>query len=122
MRWTALGIAAACTAFWLWFGIASAMGEKLGPMNWLLHLVVPGGILLATLVVAWRWQFPGGILLLLEGLIVAAGYPLFFGSRFPWQTVAMVLLTMAVPPLAAGALLLAGRRGERGEVAGGPTL
>lgn len=97
------------TAFWLWFGIASAVGERLGAGNWLAHLLVPGGLLVATAVVAGRWPAAGAALLIAEGLVVAVGYPLTFGQRFPVSTVIFVLLTMAVPPVVAGALLLIGR-------------
>lgn len=106
MRATALTLLALGTAFWLWFGIASAWGEQLGIGNWIAHLLVPGGILLATLLVAWRWPVAGGVLLLLEGVFIAVGYPILVAGRFPWTTVLFVLATMAGPPLVAGALLL----------------
>jgi hypothetical protein len=61
----------------------------------------------ATAAVAWRWRLAGASLLILEGLVIAVGYPLLFGSRFPIATVVMVLMTMAAPLLAAGILLIA---------------
>jgi hypothetical protein len=115
MRATALTLLALGTAFWLWFGAASAWGEGLGIGNWVAHLLVPGGVLLATLLVAWRWPVAGGGLLLLEGTFIAVGYPILVAGRFPWTTVLFVPLTMAAPPLAAGALLLFDeRRGRAG--------
>jgi hypothetical protein len=111
-RWVrplAWGIIVLVTAFWLWFGIASAAAERLGPMNWLGHLVVPGGVLVVTALVAWRWPIVGASLLIAEGLFVAVAYPLTFGRRFPAFTTVMVLLTMAAPPVIAGSLLIVGR-------------
>lgn len=108
-RWAAWTLIVLVTAFWLWFGIASAAAEHLGAMNWLGHLVVPGGVFIVTALVAWRWPVAGAVLLIAEGLFVAVGYPVTFGRRFPIITTVMVLLTMAAPPIAAGALLLTDR-------------
>jgi hypothetical protein len=44
------------------------------------------------------------------GLVVLVGYPIMFSRRFPPNTILIMLLTMALPPLAAGILLLASRR------------
>jgi hypothetical protein len=101
------------TAFWLWFGVASGVGEKLGAGNFAAHLLVPGGIFLATLIVAWRRERFGGLLFLIEGLVVAIGYPLMARGRFSATTVVMVVLTMSLPPFVAGVLLLAERRPRR---------
>jgi hypothetical protein len=94
--------------FWLWFGIASAVSEELGARNWAAHLAVPGGIFVATLLLAVRWRRAGAALLLLEGLAVAIAYPLLARGRFPLSTIALILLTMAFPPAVAGSLLLLG--------------
>ena len=107
LAWTLIVLA---TGFWLWFGIASAAAERLGAMNWLGHIVVPGGVLVVTALLAWRWPVAGAALLIAEGVFVAVGYPLTFGRRFPPFTSVMVLLTMAAPPILAGALLLFDRR------------
>lgn len=96
-------------AFWLWFGVASATAEGLGAINWIGHIAVPGGIFIVTALMAWRRPAAGAALLILEGLFVAIAYPLTFGRRFPLFTVVMVLLTMALPPIVAGWLLLIGR-------------
>jgi hypothetical protein len=109
MRPTAWTLIVLVTGFWLWFGIASAAAERLGAMNWLGHLVIPGGVFVVTALVAWRWPVAGGLLLLAEGLFVAVAYPLTFGRRFPIFTTIMVWLTMALPPAMAGALLLVDR-------------
>ncbi len=106
LRTSALILAGLFTAFWLWFGIASAAVEQLGWYNWVAHILTPGGILLVTALIAWKWEAIGGTLLLVEGLVVAVGYPLTFGRRFPIATSVMMVLTLALPLLVAGIMLL----------------
>lgn len=103
-----LGILA--TLFWLWFGVASAVSERVGWLNWAAHLLVPGGILLVTLVVAWKRPAVGGTLFLAEGLIVAVGYPIVARGRLPLAAVAGALLTLATPLAATGVMLLLSER------------
>ncbi|MEA3345700.1 MAG: hypothetical protein U9Q78_05575 [Chloroflexota bacterium] len=43
-------------------------------------------------------------------MLIAIGYTLMTYKRFPLSTITFVLLTMALPPLVAGSLLLANRR------------
>jgi hypothetical protein len=93
--------------FWLWFGIGSAYVERAGPVNWLIHVLVPGGIFILSTLVAWRWPGIGGTLLVLEGtvalgLIVRA----FLQGRFTASTLTLMCLTLGLPPLAAGILFL----------------
>jgi hypothetical protein len=106
MRYAGLTLALLWAGFWSYFGLASGIGEKLTPVGVFLHTAMPGLIFLATAAIAWRWEQAGSILLLVEGMIVLIGYPIMFHSRFPRQTIIFVLLTMALPPLLAGWLLL----------------
>jgi len=92
-------------AFWTWFGFASGIAEGLPPRGVLIHTAVPGLFFALLVVVAWRWQTPGGILLVAAGLFVGVAYPILF-RRMPLLTIVLTLLTMAVPPLVAGILLL----------------
>ncbi len=73
--------------FWLWFGMGSAYVERAGPINWLMHILVPGGIFILSMLVAWRWPGIGGALLVLEG-IAALGFMVraFLWGRFPPST------------------------------------
>ena len=96
-------------AFWMWFGIASAMGENLGPANAVVHLLVPGGTFIIIGVLARHWRTAGAIALIAVGAFVAIAYPLVYIEFFPASTVALVVATMAVPPLVAGILLLMSR-------------
>lgn len=119
LRAAALILAVLVTLFWLWFGVASAASEQLGWPNWIAHLLVPGGILLVTLFIAWKWPAVGGTLFLAEGLIVAVGYPIFArGRTLPIVTVVTMLLTLAAPLAVAGVMLL--RSSRPGAPAGSP--
>jgi hypothetical protein len=92
--------------FWVWFGIASAIFEQLDTAGRILHVAVPGLFFVVLVLIVWRWEALGGGLLLLAGAAICVAYPLLFGPRFAWPVVAMVLLTMALPPLLAGVLFL----------------
>jgi len=94
--------------WWVFFGVASALGERLSPFGVLMHAAVPGGIFLISAAIAWKWETTGGVLLILEGLLVCAVYPVWEHSRFPVSTILFVLLTMALPPIVAGCLFVAG--------------
>ena len=107
LAWTLIALT---TAFWVWFGTASAISENLGVINLVLHLFLPGGAFLVIACIAWRWRRLGAMLLIVAGLAIAVAYPLTTGGRFPISTIVMVILTMAAPPLAAGVLLLEEKR------------
>jgi hypothetical protein len=107
MRFVARVLMIIAIVFWLWFGIGSAYVEGLGLVNWVLHILVPGGIFLLSALVAWRWQGPGGALLVVEG-ILASGFIVrtFLWGRFTVSTLILMGLTLGLPPLAAGILFL----------------
>jgi hypothetical protein len=93
--------------FWLWFGIGSALVEGGGWFNWMMHILLPGGIFILSALIAWRWRFIGGFVFVVEGL-VASGFlsvSLISGSLHG-STLLMMALTLALPPLAAGILFL----------------
>jgi hypothetical protein len=93
--------------FWLWFGIGSAYTENAGLFNWLMHILVPGGIFILSTLVAWRWEGIGGVLLVLEGL-VALGLIVraFVWGSFTVSNLVLMCLTLGLPPLAAGVLFV----------------
>jgi hypothetical protein len=105
MRWMARLLAVAWSGWWLFFGLASGIGEKLEPAGVLLDGLLPGGFFLVTTLVAWRWETLGGALMVIEGIAVLVAYPIL-AHRMTTATILFVLATMALPPLAAGILLL----------------
>jgi hypothetical protein len=111
MRTIARILACLWFGFWALFGIASGIGE--GGSNFIFHLIFPTLIFAILLFVVWRWERVGSIIMIILGLVVAVGYPLTFGRRFPVTTSIFMELTMALPPLLAGFLLIAARRKSR---------
>ena len=102
----------AWAAWWLFFGLASALGEGLGVLGGVLHVALPGGVCLLSALLAWRWPIPGGWLLIIEGLALAVGYPWMAWGRLGGGVILLTALLLALPPLVAGALFLwGGRRG-----------
>lgn len=97
-------------AFWVWFGVASAVEEQLGWRNVLLHLLVPGGTFAIIAAIASRWRYVGGVLLVVAGLLVVVGYSLIDGEFYTTSTLVLVMLAMAVPPVVAGVLLIESRK------------
>ncbi len=93
--------------FWLWFGIGSSYAGRAGPLTRLLHMPVPGGVFILSMLLSWRWEGIGGALLVLRG-IVALGFIVqgFLRGTFTTSNPILMCLTLALPPLAAGVLFL----------------
>lgn len=121
LRWTARILALAVAAFWLWWGVGSAYVEGLNWFSLLAHSI-PGALILMVTLVAWKWEGIGGSLLVGIAALVTA-FLLWAISHGGYrgtyrQVVAIVWLTMALPPLLAGVLFLSSWREHlRGEEA-----
>jgi hypothetical protein len=106
-RRVAATLMAVAIVFWLWFGIGSAYVEQLGLMNWVMHIIVPGGVFILSTALAWRLEAAGGAVLCVEGLIALAFVTGAYRSgNFDLSSWILMCLTLALPPLAAGALFL----------------
>lgn len=94
--------------FWLWFGIASALSGKDLPTA-IAHLIVPAVLIIIAAVAAWLSPSVGGTLLVLEGLTLVC--LMLAGELRPNNPtrVFFLVLTLALPPIVAGTLLLLGR-------------
>ena len=113
LKRVAWGLIIFVAVFWVSFGIASAVEEHLGVANAVLHVFAPGGTFAILGVLARRWRTPAAIALMAIGAFVAIAYPLVYLEFFPASTVVVLVATMAVPPLAAGFLLLLSRSHPR---------
>lgn len=103
MRSVALALATICGCGWLLFGLLKGIADKM-PLNEVGWLALwPGAVFLATAIFAMYWTAPGGVLLFFEGALVLVGYPQV-GCGF--CVTALVMLTMGVPMLVAGVLLI----------------
>jgi hypothetical protein len=106
MRALPLGLGTAWAVWWTFFAVASSAG------NWIagreLFSPFPVVIVLALLVsitLAWRWSMIGGALLSAIGLLLLWASLYFFNN--PASTTWFLVLTLSLPPLISGLLLLA---------------
>ena len=103
-NWTlyaARALSGAWAAWWMFFGIASGVGEK--PFTWMnlvMHLI-PVALTVVPTVIAWRRPVLGGILLLLLGISLIG--LVVFGVFAPFPFTVVVLI---IPPIVAGLLFL----------------
>ena len=104
-RSAACALVTIATVFWAWFGISPHYAEVIGPMGRLTRLLAPGGLFAVSGLVAWRWEGVGGALFIIEGVVTLS---LILRSvllrRLTPSTVLLLVLTLAVPLLAAGIL------------------
>jgi hypothetical protein len=116
--WTralALGLGSLWAAWWTFFAVASSAGTVLHkgqPFS-----PVPVAIvlmLLITVALAWRWSTAGGALFTTFGLFLLWA-SLYFFHNSP-ATTWFLVLTLALPPLIAGLLLLLADRWRRGSL------
>jgi hypothetical protein len=105
VRRVGLGLLLAWAGFWVWFNVASAFGERsgLGSTGIEVGHLVPGVVIAAVSVLAWRWPLLG-----CPALWALAGFGLWFFGPKPF-----LLLTLLAPPVVAAALLLAAALGKR---------
>ena len=99
MRNTARVLIGVWTAFWLFFGIASSIGEKM--IN---DMVVVSIIVLIPAVITWWKEKIGGWLLLIIGLVVLIGY--LFVMHFLLKYLILNDLMLSFCPLVAGLLII----------------
>jgi hypothetical protein len=84
------------------FGAGQSVGEMLVAL--LIHLI-PVYLVIAALIIGWRWEWAGAILF----AALAVAYPIAFGVRFHWSVYAI----MMGPPLVIALLFLAAWRWGR---------
>jgi hypothetical protein len=98
--------------FWISFFVGSIMVEPTPA-----HAIVAGSVVLLLFVilvlVPWRWEAAGGLLLVVMGLLIGVTYAIASawiirndGSRLPLAVRAITTLVFAGPPLVAGVLFL----------------
>jgi hypothetical protein len=106
LRMAGLVVAAAWVLFWTFFAAGEALSAR-GGFSPVPVLFVAA--LIGSLLTAWRLPMAGGILLLVEGLLVCAAYPIGFLRARSISTMAVVLLALAAPAIISGSLLVGSR-------------
>lgn len=103
---------------WTVFVAASALSEGFGPVTGeaiVASSVLTLGVLILwlSIIIAWKRELVGGILLVTAGLLVVIGYPLGATSRIDPVGIVLVVVIMGLPPVFAGLLFILSWREER---------
>lgn len=106
MRSLAKALALVWAFWWVFFGVAYAIRQKFSQQAVLVLLLFPL-LFLGSAMLPRFWQRTGGMLLLLEGLIILIGYPWITYGKVPLSALVAVLFMLALPPLISGVLFLA---------------
>lgn len=99
IRYGARALALVWGAWWTFFGLASGLAEGLDPLGVMLHTLVPGLIFLFIAMSTYRWELFGAVALVLAGFAALV----FF---FNFAVTLAGMLTLVLPPILAGILLL----------------
>jgi hypothetical protein len=84
----------------------------------LMHLI-PSFVLLAVLIVAWKWEKAGGIILTIIGLVWCIFvFILNFKRTHSVTTSLIIILTLGVPFVLAGILFIISHFRKKGELSG----
>ena len=102
LRYSAHILALFWAGFWAWFGFASGIVEELSLPGILVHTAVPGLVFFIPVLVSWKWENIGAVLLVLTGIAASVIYIFIFKNN---QWLYVVLPTMALPPVLAGCVL-----------------
>ena|SRR5579862_1608570 len=113
MRWIARMLILLWACWWTFFVLAGAIGEGGGWQKALLPTLLATSIFFCSALFAWRWEAGGSGLLVVEGLLVCAAYPVGFLHAHSIGTMIFVLLTLAAPPLVSGFLFFRSWRRTR---------
>ena len=98
-------LALAVSSTWAIWVVVFAVGEAALDRNWFAPVVVVV-LMVVSIVVGWRYEPVGGILLLLEGLLVCLAYPIGFLHAAKTGAMLFVIVTLGLPPILSGLLYL----------------
>jgi len=91
--------------FWGFFALAHLFEP--GPIRLDGLLIIIGFVIFFSVsaLIPWKWEFIGGILLVMEGIAEAITYP-FLKSEMSFTVIMQMFFMMGLPPLVAGILFL----------------
>jgi len=98
--------------FWVFFAVATILSEPFSAVG-LLSCIFFSLMFVISALIPLKWESVGTYLLIIEGVIFLIVYPLRMASRLPPLTILFMILTLAIPPLTAGILLLMHQRRMR---------
>jgi hypothetical protein len=110
-RFAARSVLLLWAAFWIWFGFASGLSERLPPMGIFIHTAAPGLVFALIAAAAWRWERASGWFLIGLAILILFAYNEMMGHR----GIAFVLQVgsiLAAPPAISGVLFLIASSGS----------
>ena len=118
LRRVSLIIGLVWAVLWTMFLGASALSQGFGPITneaLVASVVLASGVLILwlSIVIAWKRELVGGILLTVAGLLVIIGYPVGAAGRIDPVGIVLVVVIMGLPPVFAGLLFILSWREER---------
>jgi len=106
IREVAFVLAFLWACWWLYIGMSTGRMARLPWTQVFLSTALPGVVFLLTAVLARLKQTIGGTALMIEAWMVILAYPAPDSIHLPILTKAVVLITLACPPLIAGFLFI----------------
>lgn len=102
--------------FWMFFFVAESIAWQT-PFRMALLWAGLGVLFIVVALVPFRWAATGAFLLILAGLVVGAAYGIWSPPQLNRTGRMITFLTLSLPPIASGALLLLhGRSAKRSSV------
>ena len=122
LYWTARILCILAILFVSLFALDSFSSERTFWQNttaFLMHLI-PSFVLLASLIIAWKWEKVGGIILIIFGLAFSIFIFVFNYKRnhFPVMTCLLQTLAVAIPFVLAGILFILSHYRKKKELYG----
>jgi len=122
LYWTARILCILAILFVSLFALDSFSSERTFWQNttaFLMHLI-PSFVLLASLIIAWKWEKVGGIILIIFGLAFSIFIFVFNYKRnqFPVMTCLMQALVIAMPFVLSGILFILSHYRKKKEFSG----
>jgi hypothetical protein len=95
--------------FWIYFFIAESLASP-PPVPIVLSAAGVGLVFIVLAFLPWRWEFTGGLALVIFGVLLGSAYAVWAPSRLSAGVRALTAATFGAPPLLAGILFLVHRR------------
>jgi len=91
--------------FWMFFSIVESLTWHT-PVHRMAMSVCVGLMFVLLALAPWRWEFPGGLMLMAAGVLAALAYAIWWPLEVPLTTRVATLLVFGLPPAVAGVLFL----------------
>lgn len=92
--------------WWVYFGYSTGMTENMDSIGVLVRIFMPGGIFLISALFVFKSGYTAPILLILEGVFAFIVYAILSLGQYSLSTFIFIFVTMILPPVLAGSMLL----------------